>query len=165
MKAPIHSDKHIFQTSLTSVAEGTTVQIKPIISVSHDSGTNPAHVIQGSVIKAVFLEYWMMAESSQPSSTVVTVEKTIGGQDPMTHTQALDLNDYVNKKNVLFITQGLVPDANANPVPFLRQWIKIPKGKQRFGLGDGFAINFTTIDPSANAGTEICGIAIYKAYQ
>ncbi len=76
----------------------------------------------------------------------------------MTFTNSATLDSYTNKKNLLYITQGVSPDANGNPVPVLRQWFKIPKGKQRFGLADALILNL-----SANVEDMThCGVFIYK---
>lgn len=76
----------------------------------------------------------------------------------MTFTNSATLDSYSNKKNVLYTTQGLTPDANGNPIPFVRQWFKIPKGKQRFGLTDSLVLNI-----SANVeDVTHCGLMIYK---
>jgi len=159
----VHSIKHIVQQSLFTVAEGTTLNTTPV-SATAERSSSPNVILQGSSVKAIFVEYWGMAESSQPSSFTITVEKLVGGAPNMTHAQALQLDDYPNKKNILYTTQGLIGDANTNPVPLLRNWVKIPKSKQRFGLGDNIKVNFTTIDPTASGGIEYCGVVIYKEY-
>ncbi len=166
MKAPINSIKHYVQTSLTSVAESTVENIEVVFAVAdRAAGTTPKHVLQGAVVKAVFLEYWIMSEGAQPTFGNATVEKVEGNSDNMTFADAADLFAYNNKKNVLFCTQGLIGDANSNPIPILRQWIKIPKGKQRFGKGDKLNVNITCLNPTSGEGIEVCGFATYKEYQ
>ncbi len=77
--------------------------------------------------------------------------------------QIAALHDYANKKNILFTAQGLVTPTDGGQVPVLRGWYKIPKGKQRFGLGDRL---FLTIRNNNAAAIDInfCGLAIYKEY-
>jgi len=58
----------------------------------------------------------------------------------------------------LYTTQGLTSEQNANAVPIIRQWFKIPKGKQRFGLGDQMVLNIS----AAQEGVENCGMFIFK---
>ncbi len=163
MKPIVNSVKHIVQRSLQSVAEQTigshlianTVTIEP---------TNPANVVVGSVIKAVYLEYWLLGESAQPCTATWTVEKLPNESDPMTQAQSQDLMSYGNKRNIFKMGQGIIPDANSNPVPVIREWIKIPKGKQRFAQGDALRFNLSCIGEADN-GLEFCGFALYKEYQ
>ncbi len=165
MKAPINSNKHIVQTSLTSVAESTLVNITIVNSLETVTPANASHVTQGAVVKAVYLEYWVMSEGAQPTFGNLTVEKLPGTSTDMTFNDSADLYSYQNKKNILFTTQGLIGDSNSNPIPIMRQWVKIPKGKQRFGLGDRLKVNVSCLNPTAGAGIEVCGTAIYKEYR
>ncbi len=161
MKAPIVSRKHIVQHTKTSIASAGTATQEEIRTVHlQDVGANN-EVSEGSVVKAIFLEYWLLAEFG-PGSFVLIVEKAQGLQANPTFTNMTTLDAYPNKKNVLFISQGLLPDDAANPMPVLRQWIKIPKGKQRFGFGDKLRVTIAAIDTD---GVEFCGFAVYKDYQ
>ncbi len=121
---------------------------------------NANHIVQGSVVKAIYVELWILAGSQQPGSFTITVEKVPAAAPAMTFLQNAQLSDYPNKKNILYTTQGVSGDANTNPIPVIRSWIKIPRGKQRFGLDDKININY-----SANVeDMTICGVIIYKAY-
>ncbi len=160
MRPVIQSTKKYVQNVTFSVATGTTTNIVIVEAVA-TVGSGAREVIQGSIVKAVFCEYWIMANSNQPSNMLLTIEKVPSDAAGQTFADNQNLFNYKNKKNIFFTTQGLVPDANANPIPFVRQWIKIPKGKQRFGLGDKFVVNFTTITGDNN---NVCGLAIFKAY-
>ncbi len=114
----------------------------------------------GAVVKAVFVEMWLLADGNQLGSFTFTVEKVPANAAAMTASDGADLNGYNNKRNILFTSQGLNPDMNANPIPVVRQWIKIPKGKQRFGQGDNLIINTL-----ANLeGVSFCGVVIFKEY-
>jgi len=132
-----------------------------IIQVNQVSTTNERDVAVGSVVKAIYLELWLVgAANAQLSSMTVIVEKVPAGQSSATAANMAALNSYDNKKNILEIHQGLLGQDSTNPVPFFRHWIKIPKGKQRFGLGDvvKFTINAISED------TTFCGVSIYKVY-
>ena len=121
-----------------------------------DAGS--VQVREGAIISAVYIEMWILAGSSQPGSFTISLEKRIGGQPAMTFLNSATLDSYPNKKNILYTTQGLSPDANGNPVPIMRGWYKIPKGKQRFGLSDSLILNM-----SANVeDMSHCGVFIYK---
>jgi len=110
---------------------------------------------------AVFIELWLQ-NSANDGHAVVIVEKTQGDNAGPTFAEMAALFSYSNKKNILFTHEGLTSnDGVGNPVPILRQWIKIPKSKQRFGLGDGIAL--TLSNPSSN-NLNRCGFAVYKEY-
>ncbi len=106
------------------------------------------------------MELWVMAAGAQPGATTVIVEKLPGPATNISAGDMANLHDYNNKKNIFYTTQGLVGDSNTNPAPLIRQWIKIPKGKQRFGLND--RLNFTILGLVDDI--EYCGLSIFKAY-
>ncbi len=162
MKAVINSVKHIVQKSLQLIQEQTIANVA-IVRVL-DTISNPPDVVVGSVIKAVYLEYWLLGESAQPCTCTWSLEKLPNDGTAMSQTQGQNLHDYPNKKNILHIGQGIIGDSNSNPIPVMRGWYKIPKGKQRFGQGDELLVNFSVIGETDN-GMELCGVAIYKEYQ
>ncbi len=95
------------------------------------------------------------------SQFTLTVEKKRTTETDMTNAQSANLQSYPNKKNILYTTQGIVNSTHTGPaIPIIRQWIKIPKGKQRFGLGDQFMVNLN----SGGGSLQTCGIFIYKEY-
>ena len=159
MRTPIQSVKHIIQYTLTQVMSGTTAAFSVIVAEQDYTGS-ANRVPVGAVVKAVYIELWAQAGSSQPGTLSMSVEKVVAGAPSMTFLQAQSLHDYPNKKNIYYFTQGIVGDSNTNPIPFIRMWIKIPKGKQRFGLGDKVVINVTSISEDI----EYCGMAIVKHY-
>ncbi len=163
MKAIINSVKHIVQTTLTTVQEQTMLNT-PLVRVVTVEPTTSVQVVVGAVIKAIYLEYWLLGESAQPCTATWTVEKLPNDGTAMTQTQGQSLHTYPNKKNILKTGQGVIGDSNSNPIPILSEWIKIPKGKQRFGQGDELLLNVSCIGEADN-GLEICGVAIYKEYQ
>ncbi len=161
MRAQVNSEKHFNPQSLTTINENTASSFVIIDTVSDP--TTAAHVRVGASIKAVWLEMWFLGSSAQPVVQISTIEKTSGGQPQPTSAQMSDLHNYPNKKNIFKTSQGLIGEANANPTPVWREWIAIPKGKQRFGLGD--RILFTVAARGeANNDVEICGMRIFKEY-
>ncbi len=158
MKAPITSRKHYIQTSLATVLAGQTLAIRLVDALDIRSAANDS-VVAGSVIKAIFVEMWVRAGDTAPGTTLISLIKTQDLSIPV-FADAINLNDYQNKKNVLYHTQGLTNDQDADAIPFVRQWFKIPKGKQRFGLGDRL---FLTVTAQA-IDNIICGFAVYKEY-
>ncbi len=161
VRPTINSEKHYFARSLTTIADNTVLNYNVAVAVATPSGPN--HVRVGATIKAVFIEMWYISSASQPTFQVTTVQKIPSdGVDP-TSAQMSDLHTWPNKKNILFTSQGLVGDANSNPIPIMRQWFKIPKGKQRMGLGDKIVVSIAARGETNND-IEVCGMNIYKEY-
>ncbi len=163
MKAPIHSKKHIFQISQATVAQaavGTTGFAQAI----EGAPSQPQHVGEGALIKSCYIEFWVSQDSaSVVGSYTVVMEKQPGNSATITTGNMAALHDYSNKKNILFTAQGLLTPSDGGQVPVLRGWYKIPRGKQRMGLGDILRItirnnNATSIDQN------FCGLIIYKEY-
>ncbi len=159
MKTPIQSKKHYVQRSLLTVLAGTNLAMEIAHGVTVPVATNSFDVIEGSVIKAVFVEMWCRSQEISPGSVLLTLIKEQGGSS-ITFAEQINLNQYTNKKNVFYHTQGLTNDSNADAIPFLRQWFKIPKGKQRFGLGDNLQLGIAAQALDCN----ICGFATYKEF-
>ncbi len=161
MKAPIHSQKHIVQitrSSVVTVSRNTESLINalPIADVN-----TPVEVTEGAIVKAVYIELWLESSSNNGFEIVTVIKVPESGTGP-TFAQMQALNSYTNKKNILFTHQALsANDGVGNPIPVLRQWIKIPKSKQRFGLGDNLMLSIS--NPSVNT-LDYCGFAIFKEY-
>ncbi len=159
MRAPINSIKHMVQVGINEVMGGTVLETTLVTAVADPSTS--VQIEQGSIVKAVYIELWVLAAGQQVGSFTFIVEKQSGGQPAPDFSDMATLHDYPNKKNILYTTQGLVGESDANPTPILRTWVKIPKGKQRFGLGDGLR---WTISSNIENQTH-CGLAIYKEYK
>ncbi len=161
MKAPINARKHYVQHTITQVGTGTVTTLTEINAVAHLSVDAPNEVEEGSIIKAVFCEIWLIGTFNL-GSFLCMVEKNIGATGPPSFTEMSTLDSYNNKKNILFTSQGLMSEDGANPTPVLRQWIKIPRGKQRFGLGDQFRICLASL---SGEDLQFCGFVTYKDYR
>ncbi len=159
MRPVIQSTKKYIQVSLSTVLSGQSNTTTIIEAVDVLTGANK-QVVTGSIIKAVFVEMWVRAGDTAPGTTLVTLVKVPGSAPNPIFADLTNLTDYENKKNVLYHTQGLTNDQDADAIPFVRQWFKIPKGKQRFGLNDRLVLMVTAqaID------NIICGFMTYKAY-
>ncbi len=159
MRQIVHSVKHYVQKSLTTVATGITNSELIVSGVESTTANGVNEVPEGSVVRAVFLEIWAIGSVSNQFFTAI-LEKTPAGSAPATTAQMAALGTYANKKNILYTTQGLASnDGIAGPIPIVRQWFKIPKGKQRFGLGDNLRFNI------ASRGSDdiiVCGFSTYK---
>ncbi len=157
----VHSIKHYVQKSIVTVV-ASTVNVTTIVKAVKVLSVNLVNeVVEGTIIKAVYLEYWIRAGDTVPASGVVALYKKSSDTSDPTTTEMVALGDWDNKKNVLFVQQGLYNDQDADAIAVVRQWFKIPKGKQRFGLGD--ELNLTVFAQGA-VDQHVCGFAVYKEY-
>jgi len=159
MKAPIHSLKHYVQKTLTTVTAGAVELITLANAVAPDAVNAGNEVVEGAVVKAIFVEMWARGQDTSPGSVLMTLLKVPDGQVP-SFADMTDLHSYKNKRNVLYHTQGLTNVTGDSAIPFIRQWFKIPKGKQRCALGD----NLQLVISAQALDTNICGFATYKEY-
>ncbi len=164
MQAPINSIKHYVPRTNVGVNSGAILNETIVESVVAPATTNAFEVKEGSIVKAVYIEAWI--QNSGATSTInqfnVALEKLPGNSADMTVSQSLNLGGYPNKKNILFAAQGNqgAAEDGVGGMPVLRNWVLIPKGKQRFGLGDKIVLNVTSTGQTLN----LCGISTYKEY-
>ncbi len=165
MLAPINTVKHYVGQPKFAVALGTSTSLELVDVVAAPVNTTREKVSEGSLIKSVHYEYWIIAAGSIDTVTqfVMTIEKSPSNLPDPTFADMLNLGGYKNKKNVLYTTQGIIPsnDNGSNAVPIIRDWLLIPKGKQRFGQGDRLLVSFATVETAL----DVCGISTYKEYQ
>ncbi len=161
MRAPIHSEKHYVQMSRSTVGTVAAVSEDIIRSVESTTANLVDEVSEGSLVKAVFVELWLL-NAGNDGSHVVTLSKQEGNASGPTFAQMNALGTYPLKKNIFFTHQGLDPnDGITGPVRVMFDWYKIPKGKQRFGLGDQFHL---TIANNSLQDLFYCGFFTYKEY-
>lgn len=162
MRPPIHSNKHYVQYTNATIAAGAVSTIELVKGVPQNAVVNTQDVVEGSVVKAVYVEYWVITTGTAGAESQITmcIYKNVAGAAPMTLTNLANLQSYPNKKNVLYTTQGVFGDERTNSVPLFRGWLKIPKGKQRFGLEDELVISAVSIEQ----GMQRCGFSTYKEY-
>ncbi len=159
MKAPIHSTKHYVQMTRSQVLTVARNGEVLVTSVEGTTANAVDEVVEGALVKAIFVELWIL-DSGNDGSFVITLTKYPAGTASQTFTEMNSLGTYVNKKNILYTTQGLSPNNGVgNPVPIIRMWFKIPKGKQRMGLGDKIRL---VIANNGLNNLEYCGFATYK---
>ncbi len=161
MRPPIHSIKHYVQFPIDQISTGTRQSVALITSVLQTSANLATEVSEGSIVKAVYVELWLENQGNLGESIVTVCKDTNTNVGP-TFGQMAALFAYANKKNVLFTHQGLTSnDGVSQPTNVLRGWIKIPKSKQRFGLGDTLTLSIANVSASD---LNRCGMAIYKEY-
>ncbi len=131
-----------------------------IQGVGQAAVTNVQDVVEGSRISAIFIEHWVksFAPAGTDTKFQILLEKVPAGATSVTFAQMNALMGYPNKKNVLFFSQGVMGDLSTQSIPIIRQWFKIPKTKQRFGLDDTLML---TLSATAEV-IQNCGFAIFK---
>ncbi len=161
MKPIIHSVKHYVQFPIDQITTGLLQSIQLISSVESTIANSAFEIEEGTLVKAVFVELWLHNTSNLGEEIVTITKDTNFGTGP-TFAEHATLFTYSNKKNILFTHQGLSSnDGVGNPVRVPVGWVKIPKSKQRFGLGDTLQLNISNV--SAND-LNRCGFATYKEY-
>ncbi len=163
MLAPINSVKHIIQQSTVGIASGSRVNVVVVDAVAKGTvRTSTFQVDEGAIVKAVYVEAWLKSEASAGNDLQQNMyfEKVPANTAVMSFTQTQNVQSYENKKNIFFSSQGVLGDLTTQAVPVLRQWIAIPKGKQRMGLSDRLILTVSSIGAVLN----LCGLFIYKEY-
>ncbi len=165
MLAPISTIKHYIQQTnavLTAAALRSQVLVNAV-SVGN-AHSNTFDVTEGAIIKAIHLDFWALNDGIAGTTTQINaiLEKVVAGQASATVSNLLNLQAYENKKNIFTSFQGTMSAAidGSNAITYMQGWFKIPKGKQRFGIGDSLVL-------SIGAGGQdliICGMATYKEY-
>jgi len=157
----VHSTKHYVPYPISQIGTGVAEQIVIVTAVESTVANLANEVAEGATIKAIFFELWLQNEGTLGEFIMTITKDPLSGAGP-SFAQMAALFSFPNKKNILYTTQGLTSnDGVSGPVNVIRGWIKIPKSKQRFGLGD--RINLTIANVSANDLVR-CGISIYKEY-
>ncbi len=161
MLAPINSIKHYVHAENAATGSATRRSIEIVDAVAAVSDAQD--VLEGSLVKAVFLEYWVKSGATSGNDTKfqLALEKVPAGQAPLTFTQMNNMGSYPNKKNVLFFSQGVLGDLTTNSIPIVRNWFKIPKGKQRMGLADAIVVSIS----ATGFDIDTCGFSTYKEYK
>ena len=159
VKPIIQSEKHIIQFTNTEVMVGNVSTVNIVNAVQNPEGSDAKVVDVGTLIKAIFVEVWAFGTSSQPPTFVFIVEKLPGVGINITTSEISALHSYPNKKNIFYTSMGFLGDSNTNPTPIIRQWILIPKGKQRMGLGDRFQWSIKSITENL----QFCGQVTFLA--
>ncbi len=162
VRPTINSVKHIVQFVKQDTGGAGSINNNVLVDVVELSAINlQQEVREGCVIKAIYLEFWASSDSSTVALDAnATLEKKPAGVAVMSYANSITLDDYPNKKNLLQTFVGLLPVSITNPIPVFKGWYKIPKGKQRFGLGDRLMFNIAGV----STGVIYCGFAIYKEY-
>ncbi len=161
MRPVIHSQKHYVQISRSTVATATQNPEVLITAVEGTAANLVNEVIEGAIVKAIYVELWIIGSVSD-QHTIVILAKHPSGLANASFAEMVALGTYANKKNILFTHQGLAGnDGISLPINIMRGFYKIPKSKQRFGLGDKLVLQIAS---QGDASIFYCGFATYKEY-
>ncbi len=161
MRAQINSVKHILNFSLATTASGALLPRTLADALVVNAVNTVSEVREGCTIKAVYVEMWLRGgDTGTGSSFVWILEKNTGNSPAPNAGNMAALFSYANKKNVLYVSQGLLNDDLSIATPVFKGWIKIPKSKQRMGLEDKLQIHLF----AQTGAVDSCGMAIYKEY-
>ncbi len=158
---PIITEKHYTNNSLETVAIATINNHVAVSSVPLLSKNTSVEVEEGNLVKAIYVERWLTSDDATQTTFNLTVEKVPSQAPVMTFANSQALNTYSNKKNILYTTQGLANPTTGVAMPVIKQWIAIPKGKQRMGFGDRILVNIAAITDGVN----FCGLDIFKEWK
>ncbi len=162
--AIVNSNKHFVPYTIATTASGALRDTVLIDTVAKGAArANTFDVEEGCKIFGSYIEYWLngIGSSGNEVQFVIVIVLLKSGALAPTVSNMLNLQSYENKKNVLYTTQGVLGSVNNQSVPLIRDRIKIPKGKQRFGLGDSLHLVMTPVGASIKS----CGIAVYKEFE
>jgi len=164
MLAPINTIKHYVQRSNLQITSGTRTSFLIAQSVVAPATAATSDVKEGSILKAIFIEIWIKGEGASDADTQFNIlyEKVPGAAAAgATYTDMLNMGAYDNKKNIFFSGQGVIGGlGGGNAIPVMRAWYKVPKGKQRMGLGDFLQVSIA----STGQTMQVCGLSTYKEY-
>ncbi len=163
MRAIINAIKHYVQFENTEIASGARRTIVAVRAVGQSLVTDTEDVVEGSIIKAIFIEIWVHSKATAglENKFQLVVAKHPSGSSSISFTEMNNLMAYDNKKNILLFSQGVTGDLTTQSIPIVRQWFKIPKGKQRFGLGDRLDIAVS----ATGFVFDSCGFCTFKEYK
>ncbi len=159
MKAPIKSIKHYASHTAATIASGSIGTIDLVKAIAEGAArAGVADVEEGCKVEAVFVEMWISGTTINNTAQWCIVKRPSAVASP-TAAEMSTLGAYANKKNILNSGQG-IPPSNGNVMNIYKGWIKIPKGKQRFGLKDRLTLLIAAV------GTPVirCGMSTFKEY-
>ncbi len=165
MQAPINSIKHYVHRTNVAISSAAVLNevLTDAVTVA-STGANSFDVSEGSLVKAIHLDYWVLSNGATATNTqfVSVLEKVPSNQAAITAAQIVNLGAYPNKKNILNSFQGNMGAAvdGQSVIPFMQGWFKIPKGKQRQGLGDRIVLSMAAVGQEV----AVCGLSTYKEY-
>ncbi len=160
VRPSVHSTKHYIQQSIGTRDTTAVENVAFAQGVAVGNKNTVSEVEEGSQIKAFYFEMWLRSAATAGSSFTFIICKRPSNTGVPSQTEMAALGDWDNKKNIMFTSQGLLNDVDADAMSVHRGWVKVPKGKQRMGLNDIWSWHLNAIGQSIN----FCGFQTYKEY-
>ncbi len=157
----VHSTKHYVQNSIATIVAGAQLVLDIVVAVDVAAKNTVNEVEEGNTVKAIFFEQWIRSSEITPGSFIAVLAKIPGGGGNFSLAEMAALGTADNKKNILWASQGLVNDQDADALGMMRSWYKIPKSKQRMGLGDKIVLQ---VFAQGAIDLVLCGLTTYKEY-
>ncbi len=157
MRSRVNTTKHYTQQTSFGIGSGVVTDFPLVTAIAQGAAVaNTFDVFEGSVITAIYLEFWIDGVTASKTAIWIVSKRSSDTTTPSA-TDMANLGAYDNKKNILNSGQGL-PPSGGNVMAIYKGWLKIPKGKQRFGLGDKLSLTVHSIGTTTN----ICGLSTFK---
>ncbi len=165
---PINTVKHVFDTSTIITAVTNTVLGTVVNTVDNAVLANAADINTGSKVNSIFFEIFVFSEGGEVTNEVPLVDfyflKNPGNAWGAFNATNLPspgaTGTHINKRHILHEEKGLAGggDASLAGVPMVfKGTVRIPRGRQRFGISDTFIVAIRT-----NFNSKACLKAIYK---
>ncbi len=154
------SIKHYVQHSITDTASGAVRVIKLVDAVVEGAARGATNIVwEGSHVETIYVEHWLVnANATNETQFVVALILLPSGAVAPTAADMVNLSAYTNKKNVLYVSQGVLGFSGSQAVPVMREWHLIPSGKTRMGQADEIILVIAPVGASISN----CGISTYK---
>ncbi len=112
MRPVVITIKHYINNENQQTAAGAINALELIQGVGQTAVVNAQDTVEGSRISAVFIEHWAksFAAAGEDVKFQFCLEKVPAGATAITFAQMNALMGYVNKKNILFFSQGVLGD-------------------------------------------------------
>ncbi len=168
---PVHSTKHVVDTSTVVTAVTNTILQISVSAVDNPVLANVEDIQTGSKISSIFYEIYIFSEGGELANEVPLVDfyfiKNPGNVWNSFTANLLPTpgatGSHINKRHILHEEKGLTGGGNLSlsgvPMVF-KGSIRIPRGRQRFGQLDTFLVCIR-----CNFNSKVCVKAIYKEYQ
>ncbi len=155
----INSIKNVENVVFAIAASTNQIRNLAVAGDVHDTAVQNS-VIQGSIIKAIWLEFWYYGLSANETNDIVDIYIFKNPGNNLTPPNPGTIGTSNEKKFVFKSWKGLAALKSNGGMPyFWRGWIKIPKRYQRMGTDDRLQL----VIRSPTTG-NMCINAIYKWY-
>ena len=159
---PVISEKHEQTWSLIGQNFGTTpadIELVEAVAASAVGQATPEEVVNGSVVKSIYIEFNVSAEAI--TNTNIVHWKVIKVPAAVTGISPANTYNQTDKKFILKRGMEMLPK-DVNTIIKRIFVLRIPPRLRRFGIGDKLRL---LLETSASQTSNFCGIAIFKEFK